>query len=100
MIQCASEATAFDIYYTADGADADDVPSFVRDDDDATSTRGRGSEATADKGEDDASSEGADRGGDGGEEDGGSPVGAIAGGTVGGVGMHNPHLSTVFLQIC
>lgn len=81
MILCDSFPTTYDFYYTADGADADDASSFILDmtssESGSQTTGGKDTEATTviTDGDDDD------------DDDGGTPVGAIVGGTVGGVGM-------------
>lgn len=90
MILCDSEPTSYPFYYTASGADADDVSSFILDDPsdtgDSTKTTGKSAESTdTPKGDDNDDDD--DDNDDGG---GGAPVGAIVGGVVGGVGKHEP----------
>lgn len=82
MILCDSTPTTYDFYYTPEGATEDDVTSFVLDDTSETGSKSTGGKSSEETGE--PSDEGDD---DDDDDDGGTPVGAIVGGTIGGVGM-------------
>lgn len=88
MHLCTTKRTTYDFYFTPEGADEDDVTSFDEEDDLTTTSSTRSSRTagggsreptTTSDSQDDEEEEEDDGGG-------GAPIGAIVGGTIGGVG--------------
>ena len=94
MHLCTTKRTTYDFYFTPEGADEDDVTTIDEEDDITTTSSGRRSTTTTDGGSRESTTT-SDRQGQGEEEedededeDNGAPVGAIVGGTIGGVGTY------------